>query len=181
MINIKLTLTFILFNILSCQLKGQQLPGIFDACRTGNFDVIKKLSIHHLDILNSQDDKGYTPLILAVYNDHPHIVKFLLSQSVHVDAQDNSGNTALMGAVFKGYSYYVKLLLQHKASVNLQNYNLATALTFAVTFSSSDVVSELLAQEAQYDLKDARGLTPLDHAWMQGNIMAEELIRTYTD
>ena len=61
-------------------------------------------------LINFQDDKGYTPLIIACYNNKYDAAKLLLDAGAFVDAQDFGGNTALMGVSFKGYSEIAKLV-----------------------------------------------------------------------
>jgi len=107
---------------------AQDALNIFEASRTGNLERIIELSKDDKKILESVDYKGFTPLILACYNDNIDIVSFLLKHKVSMDNGDNSGNTALMGVSFKGYSDVAKLLVEMGADPNLRNYNGATAL-----------------------------------------------------
>ena len=157
-------------------MKSQNAVDIFNAARQGDLEVVRALAGLRSDTLNSQDAKGYTPLILAVYNEQHAVVQYLLSNKVVIDAQDNAGNTALMGAVFKGYEHQVAQLLGAGADVNMRNYNLATALTFACTFTGPGIVKQLLEAGADKNVQDARGLTPLDHAKMQGNELVIRLL-----
>lgn len=143
--------------------------GIFNACRTGDLQTVKTLYKQNPDILNSSNHKGYTPLILSVYNHQSEVVTFLLAQKVNANAQDKSGNTALMGAVFKGHIKYVKQLIAEGAKVDQKNYNGATALTFAATFGKTKIARILLKKGAKPLLPDARGKSPMDYSKMQEN------------
>jgi len=53
--------------------------------------------------MNIQDEKAYTPLIIACYNNQYEAAKLLLNAGANINAADYGGNTALMGASFKGY------------------------------------------------------------------------------
>lgn len=162
--------------IMSLASRSQDMPDIFNASRQGDLETVKVLVEADPSRVNSKDRQGYTPLILAVYNAQYNVVNYLLRQKVNVDAQDNAGNTALMGAIFKGYKDEIALLIEAGADVNVRNYNQATALTFACTFSGPAIVKQLLEAGADKDLQDSRGLTPLDHARMQGNELVIRLL-----
>ena len=70
---------------------------IFEACRTGDVAIIEELYQANPAVINSVDAKGFTPLILASYNEQGTIVDFLLEKGANINAQDVAGNTALMG------------------------------------------------------------------------------------
>lgn len=148
---------------------SKELLFFLDACRRGDSTDVSKMCELFPGLVNAQDAKGYTPLIIAAYNNHPSIVALLLQHGALPDAQDSAGNTALMGASFKGYTEIVQLLLQAGADVNLRNGQGAPALTFAATFGQLDIARLLLEQGADTSLRDSRGKTPLDHAVLQEN------------
>ena len=106
---------------------AQDAMNIFEASRTGDLERIIELSNTDKNLLDSADYKGFTPLILACYNNNIDIVSFLLEHEVSIDNGDNSGNTALMGVSFKGDLGIAKRLLKSGADPNLRNYNGATA------------------------------------------------------
>ena len=141
----------------------------FDACRRGDAAQVTRLYEHDQSLINIMDTRGFTPLILAVYNNQPQVVTYLIEKGAAVDAQDFSGNTALMGASFKGYTDVVQQLIAAGADVNLVNGNGATALTFAATFGQLQIAEILLHQGADVTVRDVRGKSPIDHAIIQEN------------
>ena len=152
---------------------------IFDACRIGNLQQVTELIALQADIVNLKDDKGFTPLILAVYNNQPAIVDYLLANGADTDAVDAAGNTALMGVCFKGYNEMATKLIEAGASLNKQNMQGATALTFATSFNHLQIVELLLRSGANAALPDLRGKIPLDHARVQENWEMFDLINDY--
>jgi ankyrin repeat protein len=90
----------------------------FNACRTGNKEQVEQLCELNPELVNVQDIKGFTPLIIAVYNNQPEVVEILLQKGARPDMQDQAGNTALMGVCFKGYKELVPALLEAGAEVN---------------------------------------------------------------
>ena len=115
----------------------------FEAIRNHDLATLESLWQADPTVLNAPDDRGFTPLILAVYNDQTDVVDFLLEKGVALDGQDASGNTALMGAVFKGHVEIARLLLDKGAFVDVKNDKGATALTYAASFAGHEVI-ELL-------------------------------------
>lgn len=148
----------------------------FDACRRGDTADVVKVCELFPELINAPDAKGYTPLIIAAYNNQPAIVELLLKQGADPDAQDASGNTALMGAAFRGYPAIVQMLIDAGADVNLRNGQGAPALTFAATFGQLSIARLLLQYGADASLRDTRGKSPRDHAMMQEN---EEMVKLF--
>lgn len=154
---------------------------IFDACRQGNTEKIRELYEGNPAILNAEDHKGFTPLILATYNNHPQAVDFLLAKGAATDPADGFANSALMGVCFKGYTEIAQKLLDAGAAVNQTNSNGATALTFAATFGHLKIAEMLLQKGADVRARDSRGKSPLDHAAIQGNQEMYDLLVRYAN
>lgn len=152
---------------------------IFEACRNGNRQLVEEIYAADPESINAEDAKGYTPLILAVYNNQPEVVDFLLQKGAKLETGDGAGNTALMGVCFKGYKDLAKLLIESGADINTRNSNGATALTFAATFGHLEIAEMLLKSGADITIPDARGKTPLDHARLQENWPMYDLIASY--
>ena len=155
------------------------MPDIFDACRRGDLAAVEQLYADDPQVIHSSDFRGFTPLILAVYNDQPIVADFLLQHGAHPDAQDAAGNSALMGVSFKGYKELALRLLDAGADVNLRNVNGATALTFAATFGHLQIAEWLLQGGADMTLRDSRGKSPIDHAVAQDNEAMIDLFQRY--
>jgi ankyrin repeat protein len=153
---------------------------IFDASRKGDIAAVKTMYANDPSIIDAEDHKGFTPLILAVYNDQPVVVDFLLEKGAKLESPDMTGNSALMGVCFKGYKEIAAKLLNAGADVNQRNSNGATALTFASTFGHLEIAEMLLQKGADINLRDFRGKSPLDHARLQENDAMVALIERYT-
>lgn len=123
-----------------------QSPNLFVAARTNDVNGARVLLAQHADI-NQQDEKGYTPLILATYNDKYEMAQFLLEHGASTEKKDGSGRTALMGVSFKGEDREVALLLQHGADPNAKDSKGLTSMMYAVMFGRISVVKILRANE----------------------------------
>ena len=141
---------------------------IFQAARTNDVAGIEQAVAQGAD-LNKGNSRGFTPLILAIYNANEEAALWLLKNGANPNAQDASGNTALMGAIFKGYPKLAEALVANGAHVNLVNLNQASPLVFAATFGQKAIAELLLKKGANKDLKDNSGKTALDHARLQEN------------
>ena len=73
----------------------------FNEIRNGDLTKVEALIAMTPELINSRDDRGSTPLILATYYDHAHITDLLLEKGAEIDAKDASGNTALWAYVLK--------------------------------------------------------------------------------
>lgn len=168
--SVKRPMKSLLFCLLLLTVTGaaQAQYDLFSAARTGDLATLKQAHDAKAN-LDTTDARGFTPLILAVYNNQPDAAAYLLGAGASTAIADGSGNTALMGACFRGYLPMVKLLLTHRAAINQVNRNGASALIFASTFGHADIVRYLLEQKADTSLHDSRGYTALDHARMQEN------------
>lgn len=154
---------------------------LFDACRNGDLAKVEEIYASDPGIINIADYKGFTPLIIAVYNDQPAVVDFLLQKGADPNAADLSGNTALMGVCFRGYEELAGRLIEAGADVNQRNAQGAPALTFAATFGHLKIAETLLRNGADITLRDSRGKSPLDHAAIQQNADMIELIQQYME
>ncbi len=152
------------------------MSDIYHACRTGDLTLLHQLVQQDPSLVNALSESGYPPLILVTYSDQLEAARYLVEHGADIDLQDRSGNTALMGAVFKRHTEQIDWLLKRGADVNAQNLNGASALTYACTFAGPEVVQQLLKAGATTTNKDERGLTPVDHARMQGNKAVLELL-----
>jgi ankyrin repeat protein len=148
---------------------SKEMAFFLDACRRGDTADVAKMCELFPDLVNEKDPKGFTPLIIAVYNNQLAAATLLLDHGADPDSADASGNTALMGACFKGFEDAADLLLSRGAQVNVRNGQGAPALTFAATFGQMGIARRLLERGADRTLADTRGKTPLDHARMQEN------------
>ncbi len=151
-----------------------QAQSIFDAARSGNIDAVLQMKNVNFD---TADARGFTPLILAVYNNQLEMTKFLLKNGANPNIQDASGNTALLGTCFKGLPELAKVLIENNADINLANYNNATPLIFAATFGQLQIAELLLSKKADKAIQDNRGKTALDHATLQENEEMMQLLK----
>jgi ankyrin repeat protein len=117
---------------------------IHDAAKAGDLEKVKVLLKDNSDLVNSKDDNGNTPLLLAVANDHKDVAEFLLVNKAEVNAKATNGVTPLHLAASKDMA---ELLIANKADVNATNNDGWMPLQFALLLRHKDV-TELLCKAA---------------------------------
>jgi len=132
-----------------------QSQDLYLAARTNDVKLAQTLIDQKVDI-NRKDERGYTALILATYNQSPDVAELLLKHGADTESGDATGRTALMGASFQGDDKCVAILLDNGAKINGADVNGATALMYAVQFGRTSVVKLLIARGADPAIKDKR-------------------------
>lgn len=119
-------------------------PDIFDYARQGDLRGLANLLTDQPNMdFNAKNHRGYSPLMLAVYNGQDDFCEALLRCGADVNSSDNIGNTLLMSAAYKGNLTLLKLLLQYGASVAVENKSKMTVRDWAVMFKRNDIVTYL--------------------------------------
>ncbi|MCU1718049.1 ankyrin repeat domain-containing protein [Pseudomonas sp. 5P_3.1_Bac2] len=136
---------------------AQQLRDyLLNAARTGDALIINEFIQAGYD-LNTQNEKGYTALILAAYNGQAIAVEQLLKAGANPCTEDVRGNTALMGAIFKGELRIAKRLMQAECSANQANHSGQTPAMYAALFQRKEILEQLRAHGADMSAQDAMG------------------------
>jgi ankyrin repeat protein len=138
---------------------------IFDVCRSGNLEKLKALHEINPDTVNSVNENGFSPLIIATYRNQLKVVDFLLKNNADVNFDSPEG-TALLGACYKGNFDIVELLIANKANVNVLGGNNISPLIFAVQSKDKKLVKILVQNGADQTIKDSAGRTAKDYAML---------------
>jgi ankyrin repeat protein len=147
---------------------GPGWESLHAAAREGNIEAARLLITQGAKI-NAQDDKGFTPLHVAVREDREpvlkvgekSIVQLLLAAGADVNAQDKKGATPLHHAAFLRRMRAAKQLLAGAADVNIRDMRGETALHKAVKSDSRELIERLIAAGAEVNAADKDGWTPL--------------------
>lgn len=131
---------------------------LFDAARSGSVPMLKEFAAAGYN-LNSADDRGYTPLILAAYHGQAEAVTLLMQSGADPCAEDHRGNTALMGAIFKGEVSIARQLMAADCNPNHRNNAGQTPAMYAALFGRMELLSGLAARGADLAASDAQGNT----------------------
>uniref|UniRef100_A0A3P8R8R5 Ankyrin repeat domain-containing protein 26-like n=1 Tax=Astatotilapia calliptera TaxID=8154 RepID=A0A3P8R8R5_ASTCA len=89
------------------------------------------LLLQHGAQINSQNKEGFTPLIVAVRENHIEMAQFLLKETADVNSVDQDQRSPLMIAAGNGEVCMVKLLLQFDADTTLKDTKGCSADNYA--------------------------------------------------
>ena len=70
---------------------------LLEACKTGDLDLVKDICSVKKHI-NECDEHGWTPLMVATYNNQKKVVDYLLINGADIFAVNNNGTNLLMYA-----------------------------------------------------------------------------------
>ncbi len=127
------------------------------AARGGNLDQVSALLTAAPESIDLADNKGQTPLHLAVIGNHTRTARHLIQQGAALDIKDNSGATPLFIALDRGRNGVANLLLREGADYRKIGDR---TLHMAARVGNSEAVRLLLEQGAPVNAR-YRGETPL--------------------
>jgi len=126
--------------------------------------------------INTTNDTGATPLMIAVAMDHTDMVRTLLEKGADVSRRSKELHTALHYATAHGTCEIITQLISFGADPNAQDNQGNTPLFYAIKYNNVDAVSCLLEKGANPSLENLEGQTPLSFAKMLGNSALVELL-----
>jgi ankyrin repeat protein len=152
--------------------KGFSQNDIFNVARSGTVEDLKILVNKNPEVINTKNENGFTPLILACYKGNVSVAKFLIENSKTINTSSDMG-TPLMACVVKENNIIAELLLQKDANPNLTDNKGTTALMYAAQFQNIDAIKLLLKYKAGLEYKNKDGKTAFEFAVFTNN---EEII-----
>lgn len=165
------------YRLLSPEAQYDKNTRLLEASARGMLEIAEDALEEKADI-NTKNEYGWTPLILAAWNGKEEVVRFLLKHNPSVNTQDKINSySALMWATLKGHAEIVKLLIEHGAEVNARDEHFGhTALMLASMKGHVKTINHLLEAGANPDLVDTGGLTALMHAARYGRDDAARIL-----
>ncbi|MGH1384134.1 ankyrin repeat domain-containing protein [Kordia sp.] len=161
-----------LVSIAVCQ--AQQ--DVFHVARNGSKAEMAEIYKKSPAMINSKNDAGYTPFLLACYNGNAEVVEFLVEKVENINGVSTYG-TPLMAAVYKKDETIIDILLKNNVDVNKANDSGTTALHFATLFNNTSIAEKLIHAGAKANKKDGSGKTALDYAINYNNQKIITLIK----
>lgn len=155
----------------------KNLEDVFTLARSGDIHkLIRFLDSNRDTDINQRNHKGYSPLMISVYNGNNEASELLLERGADSNSSDFSGNTILMGAAFKGDAEMIKLLIERGARKDLKNHNGLTAEEWASAFGRKNVLSILKPEENYPRFKNMMNAIKIIWGFMKPNFKKEATI-----
>ena len=132
---------------------------LHDAAKAGNVEKAKEFLDWGVEA-DAQDDRGISPLGIAVGFNRLEMVEFLLSKGVTVDARDGQGNTPLHYAAGYGRKGALELLLAAGADRAAANKEGKTPLDVAKQNREASIVKFLEGGEGAEEEAEAPPVDP---------------------
>lgn len=159
---------FFLILFFSSFLSFCQLKDIFLVARNGSVSEMESILKESPNALNSKNEYGFSPLILACYKSNNDVASYLIEKKADLDYVSQDG-TALMAATVKGNVKLVELLLSNNANPNLTDENGTTALMYAVQFKNEEIIQSLLKHKADKTKINNEGKSAFEYAVFSKN------------
>lgn len=113
------------------------------ACRNDNFELAKKIIAEGADINSTSLDRGYTPVMDAVWRGNEKITAFLISKGADLNTINKEGQTNLILAVGADRTKIVKLLAENGANPDIKDHMGMSAWNYANLFRKTKILEIL--------------------------------------
>ena len=146
---------------------------------TTNRESVQATVGKHLINVNCQNIDGLTPLHVACYEGHLHVIERLLEAKADSSIHDSFGMTPLLQASAMGHFQVVKLFLNIAVCDEKSG---AEALIIACRQGHVRVVKQLLEAQIDPNIQNSNGTTPLMAASITGQLdVVEQLLDAQAD
>ena len=123
---------------------------IFEACRNGVLELVKKfIEVDKIDV-NIIDRHSYTPIILAADNNRIDVVEYLIEKGADINYQDIYDRTALQYATLRENINIVKVLIESNANWNLKDNLDNDFLAYLQLNDKNKIIDEYPEQYQKY-------------------------------
>ena len=123
------------------------------AAEQGDLDLIKVIMSHNVEV-NSVDNDGLTPLLLAFLNNHVYVAEYLVKfAGPVVNRVDPTGNTALCYAAKYGMEKTAATLVEKGARVDCKCSEFNSALEMAMRQKATSTVRAMLIKAEGTNIK----------------------------
>jgi len=135
----------------------------------GDEAALAKALEAHPDWIQARDERGSTPLILAVQQGNRALVQLLLKHKPDINSVDSNGDAALHHAALKQNHELIELLVQHKAALDLMDGARFSPVFYSAWVNDLKGIELFRRSGANFNLTASAGGTLLHYAAMKGS------------
>ncbi|XP_048246402.1 ankyrin repeat domain-containing protein 50-like [Haliotis rufescens] len=147
------------------------------ACIGGHVEMVEHIMSQGIGDVNSQNQDGRTPLLLAAFGGHREVFDLLVRNGANASVVCNKGNTILHVACIGGHVEMVEhIMSQGIGDVNSQNQDGRTPLLLAAFGGHREVFDLLVRNGANASVVCNKGNTILHVACIGGHVEMVEHI-----
>jgi ankyrin repeat protein len=140
----------------AAEIHNEGEPLLHFASKQRNTDILELLlRLPHMSP-DLKDDLGWTPLLLACFDDQLPAIRVLLSFNADPNVRTSKLDTPLHIAAYRGRGEIVNMLLEHGADTSLLNAEGKTALQLAQETDVTAVVDMLRQHDDDDDKKNRK-------------------------
>ncbi|XP_059399187.1 DNA-binding protein RFXANK-like isoform X2 [Carassius carassius] len=145
----------------------------------GNEVTVRPATLDNSSLLNSQDERGFTPLMWAAAFGEIMMVEFLLQKGADPRTVARERESALSLASAGGFADIVNILLQHGVDIDSYDWNGGTPLLYAVRGNHIKCVEALLRCGADITFEADSGYSPVALAVALGHKKVQKLLEDH--
>ena len=120
------------------------LTDFYRALISNDIPVITRMLDEDSALVNQRDDKGRTPIDLAVSRSSTEVVEFLIQRGANINKhEDVYGSTPLLQVVARDRKEIAEILLRHGVDITMKNDAGETAYSFAVALGRTEIAEML--------------------------------------
>jgi ankyrin repeat protein len=140
----------------------------------GSIEIIKLLIKKDTNIINTKNNYGITPLMMACMNDNIECLELILENTIEI-SKDNKGNTALMHAIHNNNKIAInKILEKFPTIINETNNNCHSPLMLSIIKNNFPIFRRLKKINLhQFNNKDIDGNNILILSCIDQRIISE--------
>lgn len=119
------------------------VPVLCAAARCDSLDYVKWLLKHNADVNIISKDRGYSPVMDAVWKKNLDMVKLLIKSGANLDVMSSDGQPILVLAVGNGSAKIVDALMKAGANADIKDGMGMSARSYANLFKKTEIVKIL--------------------------------------
>jgi hypothetical protein len=145
-----------------------QAGDIHEAVKKGNLEAVQSFIKQDKALIDSENDSGLTPLLIALMEDQPKVAEFLIKEEANIHAKTKDGWTPLMLALRNNQAEIAAALIDKSADIHARHNFGWTALVYALKYDAPAIARRLVDMGADIFVKTNDGTSTLKLAVEKG-------------